>query len=59
MARSSKREVLNAAPQQPQGRVVRGGNTLPGIAGYHGVGRLPKNAMPISRFVYVRPDGKG
>ncbi len=31
---------------------------LPGTAGYRGVGRLPKNAMPISRFTYVRPDGR-
>ena len=31
---------------------------LPGIAGYQGVGQLPKGAMPINRFTYVRPDGR-
>jgi hypothetical protein len=33
--------------------------TLPGIAGYQGIEPLPKGAMPIHRFTYRRPDGKG
>jgi hypothetical protein len=35
-----------------------GGKELPGIAGYKGTEPLPKNAMPVIRFKYVRPDGK-
>lgn len=31
---------------------------LPGSAGYRGTKRLPKGAMPVSRFKYVRPDGR-
>ena len=31
---------------------------LPGVAGYRGVGKLPKGAMPVMRFDYRRPDGK-
>jgi hypothetical protein len=38
--------------------VERDSSTLPGIAGYSGTERLPKNAMPGDRFNYVRPDGK-
>lgn len=38
--------------------VRRGGQELPGIAGYQGTARLPKNAMPVTRFNFVRPDGK-
>lgn len=53
----SKREIVAAAKYEPQGRIARGGETLPGIAGYRGVGPLPKNAMPVTRFNYVRPDG--
>lgn len=35
-----------------------GDPALPGIAGYHGIEPLEKNAMPASRFKFVRPDGK-
>jgi hypothetical protein len=38
--------------------VRRDGKELPGIAGYRGTDPLPKNAMPVVRFKYVRPDGK-
>lgn len=54
----SKREIVKAAPYEAPQHVARGGETLPGVAGYSGVGRLPKNAMPVARFNYVRPDGK-
>jgi hypothetical protein len=33
-----------------------GDPTLPGSAGYRGAARLQKNAMPISRFTFKRPD---
>jgi hypothetical protein len=45
-------------PEPPSPPAVRGGQTLPGVAGYRGVERLPKNAMPVVRFNYMRPDGK-
>jgi hypothetical protein len=45
-------------PDAPTAPVARAGKELPGIAGYQGIVRLPKNAMPLSRFNYVRPDGK-
>ena len=35
-----------------------GSKELPGIAGYKGTEPLPKNAMPVIRFKYVRPDGR-
>jgi hypothetical protein len=35
-----------------------GGHLLPGIAGYSKAEPLPKGGMPISRFNYVRPDGR-
>jgi hypothetical protein len=31
---------------------------LPGTAGYRGAARLTKNAMPVSRFNFKRPDGR-
>jgi hypothetical protein len=51
VADTDKPRTYQAAPP--------GDPNLPGIAGYHGLGPLPKNAMPESRFNYRRPDGKG
>lgn len=45
-------------PHMVRSAVERGGTSLPGIAGYRGIEPLPKNAMPVVRFNYVRPDGK-
>jgi hypothetical protein len=50
-------------PAEPEAKattqpVRRDGKALPGIAGYRGTATLAKNAMPDSRFTYVRPDGK-
>ena len=50
---SGSGRALAEAHEPPQGDP-----RLPGTAGYRGVGRLPKNAMPISRFNFVRPDGR-
>lgn len=50
---SSGREVLRDEQPQPVADP-----RLPGIAGYQGVGQLPKGAMPVNRFNYVRPDGR-
>lgn len=44
-------EVGQGAPRAPTDP------KLPGIAGYQGLG-LTKNAMPVNRFNFVRPDGK-
>jgi hypothetical protein len=35
-----------------------GDTTLPGIAGYQGLDRVGRRAMPHDRFVYKRPDGR-
>jgi hypothetical protein len=51
--RSSGREIVRV--DQPN---YSGDPRLPGIAGYQGVGKLPKGAMPVHRFNYVRPDGR-
>ena len=47
-------------PHQPvqQPSYTTEGPELPGVAGYHGIEQLPRGAMPLSRFKYVRPDGK-
>ena len=37
---------------------VMSDTTLPGIAGYHGLDHVGRRAMPQSRFVYKRPDGR-
>lgn len=50
---ASARNVHRAPTPAPPGDP-----TLPGSAGYRGTARLPKNAMPQSRFTYVRPDRK-
>ncbi len=47
-----------AAPQVQRDSAASGDPRMPGIAGYQGIGGLPKNAMPDNRFRFVRPDGK-
>lgn len=58
MSRWSRKRPAAPDPQVVSAPIVVDGKTLPGIAGYQGIGRLPKNAMPVVRFGYVRPDGK-
>lgn len=55
-----KRQQRQPAPARSEYRAPAsaGDSSLPGSAGYRGTARLPKNAMPQSRFRYVRPDGK-
>lgn len=43
---------------EPTSQPVFGDPALPGSAGYRGAEPLAKNAMPQSRFNFVRPDGK-
>lgn len=49
-------DPAHAHHDAPRGRP--GDPVLPGSAGYRGVERLKKGAMPVSRFTFVRPDGK-
>ena len=60
LKKKSQRPVSNARPDQYEAVTGRtdDGHELPGIAGYKGIEQLPKGAMPVSRFVYRRPDGK-
>lgn len=56
-----QRRPQNAIAQQPyrvDDSASAGDPRLPGIAGYRGTDPLPKHAMPITRFRFVRPDGK-
>lgn len=39
-------------------RVSAGDGGLPGTCGFVGAGPLPRNAMPNTRLMYVRPDGQ-
>jgi len=51
-----QRQVVR--PGAPRPAEPAGDPTLPGSAGYRGAERLGKNAMPVSRFNFKRPDGK-
>jgi hypothetical protein len=64
MALKKKRKGQRPAADEPHRPIVNqqhttsDGHALPGIAGFHGIEQLPKNAMPLSRFTYRRPDGR-
>jgi len=58
--RLKKQKQQPSAPRPSGARPVQpaGDPSLPGSAGYRGAARLEKNAMPVSRFNFKRPDGK-
>lgn len=54
----NRKGPTGSEPYEVRPAVEPGGKALPGIAGYRGTEPLPKNAMPVVRFDYVRPDEK-
>ena len=55
--RATTAESDKRPQDRPQNPPAPADPTLPGSAGYSGSG-LGKNAMPETRYTFVRPDGK-